>query len=123
MRKSLLAILSIVAACAVSSAIPAAAQVSIQELRAVEVNYYGGITGFDEAGYKTLKSAIGAMVSNGTISQFITKAVGLEGGSTFCVELNGNPNLKVNAITDVLETIHPSAVTIYNHNLLLDCQR
>lgn len=102
---------------------PSFAQVSIMELRAVEVSYFGGITGFDRAGYKTLRAAIGSMVADGTVAQFRTTAVGMEGGSSFCVELSEDPNLKISAITEVLETIKPSAITVYSHNLLRTCSQ
>ncbi|MBX9766672.1 MAG: hypothetical protein K2X47_05320 [Bdellovibrionales bacterium] len=94
---------------------------SIMELRAVEVSYFGGITGFDKAGYKTLRAAIGSLIADGTVAQFKTTAVGMEGGSTFCVELADDPTLKISAITDLLEIIKPSAITVYSHNLLRTC--
>jgi hypothetical protein len=94
---------------------------TIMELRAVEVSYFGGITGFDEAGYKALRSAIGHLVAEGTLAQFRTTSVGMEGGGSFCVELSGDPKLKVTAITNVLEAIKPSAITVYSHDLRLKC--
>ena len=120
--KKLISLLAITTGFYVSGALAQDPPPSIQELRAVEVRYFGGITGFDQAGYRTLKSAIGGMVADGTLAHFETTAVGMEGGSSFCVELSGDPALKINLVTDVLDTIKPSAITIYNYDLKLSCK-
>ena len=100
----------------------ARAQVSIMELRAVQVKYFGGITGFDKAGFRTLKSAIAGLVADGTIAHFKTTEVGMEGGGAFCLQLNDDPQEKITTVTDMLDTIKPSAITIYSQDLLKACE-
>lgn len=94
---------------------------AIQELRAVEVSFFGGITGFDRAGYKTLQSSIANLIVEGKIANYITTAIGKEGGSSFCVELINNPDFSISVITDVLDVIRPSAITIYKYELVKKC--
>jgi hypothetical protein len=90
--------------------------------RAIEVKFYGGITGFDAGAYRALKAAMTSFIVDGTVDHFITRAVGREGGSTFCVELNPNPALTLDPILKVLNCIHPADNSYYVFTPIATCQ-
>ncbi len=91
------------------------------EQRAVEINFYGGLTGFDEAAYRTLKSSLALLLAEGVLDQFKTSFWGREGGSTFCVELGRDPKLKIDAVTSILGSIQPRYNSYYMYSTLEKC--
>lgn len=96
-------------------------EVASSENRAVQVRFFGGLTGFDEGAYRAIKSSMASLLVDGMINHFVTTEVGLEGGSEFCVELNNNPDLKIEIVTRILSTIKPSDVTTYSFEEKVSC--
>lgn len=93
----------------------------VEENRAVMVRFFGGITGFDEAAYRTVKASIASLITEGVVAQFKTTQFGLEGGSEFCVELGLNPEDKIERVLKILQSIKPSDITVYNYDQRLNC--
>lgn len=89
--------------------------------RAIHVKFFGGITGFDQSAYKVLKSVVASYIAEGIIDHYITTSVGLEGGSSFCIELSVNPTLRLEPILASLSSIRPSGYSIYEFQTQLGC--
>ena len=62
-----------------------------------------------------------SLLVEGVVDHFITTAWGHEGGTEFCVELNPDPNIKVDRIMNMLSAIHPANQTIYEYTEQLNC--
>lgn len=92
------------------------------EPRALEIKFFGGITGFDETAYKMLRSTIGQLFSEGTLSKVVTTEWGKDWGRTFCVELEHNPNVKIETVVNHLKVLKPSDVTIYSYQAINKCE-
>lgn len=92
------------------------------ENRAVRVRVMGGITGFDADAYRVIRSAIAGLLADGVIDHFVTREWGHEGGHEFCVELNPDPLLSVDRITNLLASVHPGKNTIYEYDPILSCE-
>lgn len=90
--------------------------------RAVAVTVYGGFTGFDPDGYKVIRAAMAALIMDGTVAHFVTKAYGQEGGHEFCVELANDPDLSIERITKMLDVIKPGNNTAYSYSEVINCQ-
>lgn len=91
--------------------------------RAVEVQFFGGITGFDAPSYKVLKAALASLLVEGVIDHYITTARGMEGGSSFCVELTNDPSVTLDKVTEILKTIKPVNQTIYKYSPAATCTK
>lgn len=97
-------------------------QTTENENRAVLVRFFGGLTGFDQAAYRAIKSSMASLIVDGIVTQFKTTEIGLEGGSEFCVELNNDPNQKVETVLNILQAIKPTAVSVYSYESKTTCQ-
>lgn len=96
---------------------------TVPESRAVEVHFFGGITGFDEPSYKVLKAAMASLLIEGVIDHYITTGRGMEGGSSFCVELSSNPAVTLDKVTEILKTIRPVNQTVYKYSPITACSK
>ncbi len=76
-----------------------------EEMRAVNINFFGGFTGFDPNSYKILKTALANLLAEGIIDHYITTGWGFEGGTSICVELTKDPVITINKVTDILQVI------------------
>lgn len=54
---------------------------------AIEVDIRGGIVGFDEPAFATVRSIMASLIMDGTLEHWITTSRGLEGGGTYCLQL------------------------------------
>ena len=102
------------------SALPS--PVPAPETRAIEVSFFGGLTGFDEGAYRALKSSVAALLAEGIIDQFKTTFWGREGGSSFCVELSRDSKIGIEQVTQMLGAIHPRDNSVYKYVLVEKCQ-
>ena len=89
--------------------------------RAIQVKFFGGITGFDPGAYKAVRATVSAFIAEGTVDHFITTSVGLEGGSSFCIELSPNPALNLEPILGALRSIHPTSNSVYSFEASESC--
>lgn len=96
---------------------------TLEENRAVEIKFYGGLTGFDEGAYRAVKSSLTSFIVEGVVDHYITRAVGLEGGSTICVELGVDPKLSIEPILKVLRSIQPGENSFYRFSPILNCSQ
>lgn len=94
-----------------------------EEMRAVNINFFGGFTGFDPNSYKILKTALANLLAEGIIDHYITTGWGFEGGTSICVELTKDPVITINKVTDILQVIKPVNNTIYNYSLTKSCTK
>lgn len=94
-----------------------------EEARAVNINFFGGFTGFDENSYKIFKTAMANLLVEGVIDHYITTAWGFEGGTSICVELSKDPTITLNKITDILQVIKPVNNTVYNYSISKACTK
>ncbi|MEK6773686.1 MAG: hypothetical protein AABY64_07080 [Bdellovibrionota bacterium] len=94
-----------------------------EENRAVNVNFFGGITGFDQNAYKALKASMSTLLVEGTIDHYVTTGHGFEGGTSFCVELTKDPALTINKVTDLLQVIKPIDQSIYTYSVTKSCTK
>ncbi len=108
-------------ALAADQPVPAPTPLPAPESRAVEVKFYGGLTGFDDGAYRVLKSAMASLLADGVLEQFKTTFWGREGGSTFCVELGHDPKLKIEQVTYILGSIQPRFNSFYEYTPLEKC--
>lgn len=92
-----------------------------EEHKAVEVIIIGGIAGFDKAGYQAVRSTLSQLLAAGKISQFVTHAIGLEGGASFCVEASPRINYFAEDILAALKPIQIVAPTIYSTESVASC--
>ncbi len=92
-----------------------------QVARAVEVRFFGGLTGFDDAAYRTVKSLVASLLSEGVIDQFKTSFWGREGGSSFCIELSPTTDVTAEHITQLLAAIHPKDNSVYKYTIVEKC--
>jgi hypothetical protein len=90
--------------------------------RAIEVRFFGGLTGFDDAAYRTVKSLMASLLSEGVIDQFKTSFWGREGGSSFCIELSPTTQVTTLQITQMLAAIHPKDNSVYKFTPVEKCQ-
>ncbi len=97
--------------------------IPVEENRAVNVNFFGGITGFDQNAYKALKASMATLLVEGTIDHYVTTGHGFEGGTSFCVELTKDPTLAINKVTDVLRVIKPVDQSVYSYSLTKTCTK
>jgi hypothetical protein len=101
---------------------PQPTPVAAPEARALEVRFFGGLTGFDDAAYRTVKSIVASLLSEGAIDQFKTSFWGREGGSSFCIELSPTTPIKIEQITQMLAAIHPKDNSVYKYTEVEKCQ-
>ncbi len=94
-----------------------------EEMRAININFFGGFTGFDPNSYKILKTALANLLVEGVIDHYITTGWGFEGGTSICVELTKDPVITISKITDILQVIKPVNNTIYNYSLTKACTK
>lgn len=93
------------------------------ENKAVEVEIYGGFTGFDSNGYQAVRSTIAHLLANGVIAQFKTISVGLEGGGKFCIETSSTSVDNADVLMNALKPIQLNKkTTIYSLNAVESCQ-
>jgi hypothetical protein len=93
-----------------------------EPMKAVKVDYYGGISGFDSGGYQLFRAAAGQLVADGTIGTFLTQAIGKSGGGTFCLELSPYYEQSVDQVMKVLASISPAdQVTVYRYSAIKSC--
>lgn len=93
----------------------------IEDSRAININFFGGFTGFDPISFKLFKTGIANLIVEGVVDHYITTGWGLEGGNSFCVELSKDPNVKMSRVTDMLQVIKPTNNTIYNYSVIKSC--
>lgn len=91
------------------------------ENRAIIIKFFGGITGFDANAYKVMRTSMAALVAEGSVDQFITRAWGYEGGAEICLELNPDPSLTLDNIIKMLAVIKPDSRTIFNYQPVINC--
>ena len=100
--------------------VPAPQPAALQ--RAVEVSFFGGLTGFDKGGYRAVRSSMAALLAEGVVDQFKTTYWGKEGGSSFCVELTHDLTVGIEQVTQVLEAVHPSQNSVYSYVVVEKCK-
>ncbi|MCM0606999.1 MAG: hypothetical protein KA715_12990 [Xanthomonadaceae bacterium] len=89
------------------------------ENKAIKINVFGGIAGFDKEGYQAIRSNLGFLLAKGSISQFKTLSMGSEGGGSFCVEAAGkNDALTLSA---ALKPIQLEAKTVFELSEVENC--
>ena len=97
-------------------------EADVVEPRAVQVDYFGGYTGYDRGGYQLLRAAVGQLVADGTLGYFTTEAVGKSGGGSFCLGLAPNTEKTTEDILRVLRSIRPAdELTVYRFKLQTEC--
>ncbi len=91
--------------------------------RAVNISFFGGITGFDQNAYKTVKAAMAMLIVEGVVDHYVTTSWGMEGGSSFCVELSKDLNITADRVTHLLRTIKPADQSIYKYSVAKNCTK
>lgn len=91
------------------------------ENRGVNISFFGGITGFDQSAYKALKAAMASLIVEGVVDHYVTTSWGLEGGTSFCVQLSKDPKVKLEQITHMLRAIKPADQSVYKFSAVPYC--
>jgi len=84
-----------------------------QASQAIQVDVRGGFVGFDQDAYRAVRAVIGNMLTNGTVTKFITTSVGLDGGVTFCAEVAQKPGLSSETLLKALKPIQVDPQTTF----------
>ena len=89
---------------------------------AVEVDFFGGLTGYDKSAYRAVKSLVASLISDGVIDQLKTTFWGREGGSSFCVELSRDAKMTPAEVVQLLGAVHPRDDSVYKVVIVEKCQ-